>query len=78
MEEITVDARYKFCPGPLLMLIEAIKELSLKGSKGVKIRLLATDPAAVEDVKSWAEATGHKFLGYKKKGEEYEIYLEIT
>ncbi|MCP8305423.1 MAG: sulfurtransferase TusA family protein [archaeon] len=71
--DIEVDAKYSFCPGPLLKLFEAAK----KAKPGQIIKLLATDPAAPDDVKNWAESIGHEFLNVDEKGEVYEIYVKI-
>ncbi len=70
--EITVDARYRSCPGPLLSLIHAIR----KAEPGTRIKLLSTDPRSSRDVKEWASRTGHKFLGFKKVEDYFEIYIE--
>lgn len=75
MEEkaVVVDARYKFCPGPLIEVSKAVKN----AKPGQIIKLLATDPAAPSDVKAWAERVGHKFLGASKREGFYEIELEV-
>ena len=71
--EVTVDSRYKSCPGPLLSLIHSIR----KAEPGTRIRLLSTDSKSPEDVREWASRTGHKFLGFKKVEDYFEIYIEV-
>ena len=58
MSARTVDARGLFCPLPILELAKAIRSLE----PGQELLLLATDPAAREDLTAWCEATGHALL----------------
>lgn len=71
--DLVVDARFKFCPGPLLALVEAIS----KAKTGQIIKLLATDPAAPSDIKEWASNVGHNILKIEKNGDVYEIFVEV-
>ncbi|MEM1673478.1 MAG: sulfurtransferase TusA family protein [Candidatus Bathyarchaeia archaeon] len=71
--DLVVDARYKSCPGPLLALAEAVA----KSSPGQIIMLLATDPAAPQDIKEWASSVGHRVLKVEKINEVYQIYVEV-
>lgn len=73
MDVLVVDARYQSCPGPLLKLIEAIRE----AKTGSIVKVLATDPAAPEDIRIWSESVGYKFMNYKIVNDVYEIYIEI-
>ena len=72
--DITVDAKFKSCPGPLIALAEAVG----KAQPGQVVKLLATDPAAPSDVKEWALSVGHKLLATEKSGDIYEIYVEVS
>ena len=74
MSVLVVDARYQSCPGPLLKLIEAIRG----AERGLIVKVLATDPAAPEDIRNWAESVGYKFIDYKIINDTYEIYVEIS
>ncbi|MEO0251288.1 MAG: sulfurtransferase TusA family protein [candidate division WOR-3 bacterium] len=71
--DLVVDARYKSCPGPLLALAEAVA----KSSPGQVIMLMATDPAAPQDVREWASSVGHRVLKVEKVDEVYHIYVEV-
>jgi tRNA 2-thiouridine synthesizing protein A len=73
MDVLVVDARYQSCPGPLLKLIEAVKD----AKEGSIVKILATDPAAPEDIRNWAESVGYKFMDYKVINDTYEIYVEV-
>ncbi len=71
--DVIVDARYKSCPGPLIMLFEAVK----CAKAGAVIKLLATDLNAVPDAKEWAEAVGHEFLRVDVESDVYEICVKV-
>ncbi len=71
--DITVDAKFKSCPGPLIALNQAVS--GAKPSQVVK--LLATDPAAPSDVKEWASSVGHRVLGVEQVEDVYEIFIEV-
>jgi tRNA 2-thiouridine synthesizing protein A len=51
----TVDARGQSCPGPLVALHKALRDVRA----GDLLELLATDPGSKSDVPSWAELTGN-------------------
>jgi TusA-related sulfurtransferase len=72
--DITVDARFKSCPGPLIALAEAVS----KAEPGQIVKLLATDPAAPSDVKEWARSVGHALLATEKAGDVHEIYVRVS
>jgi len=71
--EKIVDARYKSCPGPITTLLKEVR----KSAPGTRIKLLATDPKAPQDVKEWATRTGHKFIGFKRVEDYFEILIEV-
>ncbi|MEU5839849.1 aminotransferase class V-fold PLP-dependent enzyme [Streptomyces diacarni] len=58
-EEVTVDARGKLCPLPVIELAKAIGEVPAGGV----VRVLADDEAARLDIPAWCEMTGHTFEG---------------
>lgn len=72
--DITVDARFKSCPGPLISLSDAVS----KARPAQVVKLLATDPAAPSDVKEWSASVGHTLLDVQKVGDVYEIYVEVA
>lgn len=72
--DITVDARYKSCPGPLLELAKAV----WNSKPGQVILLLATDPGAPRDIETWAHHVKHKLLGIEREGEVFKIYVEVS
>lgn len=72
--DITVDAKFKTCPGPLIALADAVS----RAHPGQVVKLLATDPAAPSDVKEWASSVGHALRATEKSGDVYEIYVEVS
>lgn len=63
--ERIVDARGLLCPLPLLRLDRA-----LRGEpSGTSAVLLATDPAAEGDVRTWCSAAGHDLVGVTREGD---------
>lgn len=56
-----VDARGLLCPLPVLRLRKALMPLAI----GQRLRLLATDPAAIIDVPHFCAETGHTFIGMR-------------
>ncbi len=72
--DITVDATYQSCPGPLIALADAVS----RARPGQVVRLVATDPAAPSDVREWSAGTGHRFLEVTRNGNVYEIFIEVS
>lgn len=56
--ELIVDATGRACPIPIIELAKAI----LRVEAGRLVALLATDPAAKQDVPAWCAATGHELV----------------
>lgn len=62
-EEILVDARGLLCPLPVLRLAK-----SFRGKPaGTVALLLATDPAAIEDVEVFCRERGHELLAREQE-----------
>ncbi len=61
--DLEVDARGLLCPLPILRLARAFR----RAPGGTVARLLATDPAAVEDVKTFCREGGHDLLSVEQK-----------
>lgn len=61
----SVDARGQSCPGPLVTLARALRDVPA----GEVVELLATDPGSWSDVPAWARLTGNELLG-RERGED--------
>lgn len=68
----SVDARGLFCPYPLLRAKKGLKELT----PGQVLLLISTDPATLEDVKSFVAQTGHQLLHMQQGENVYHFWIQ--
>lgn len=64
---LTVDARGKACPLPIVELAKALRQ----AGEGAVVELWATDPAVDPDVRAFCASTGHTLLSLSRDGEHY-------
>jgi tRNA 2-thiouridine synthesizing protein A len=69
--ELMIDARGLYCPIPVLRLARAFRGQPA----GVAARLLATDPAAVEDVELFCRERGHELLESLREGDVFSFLV---
>ena len=67
----TLDARGLFCPSPVQQTNVELSKMQV----GQILTVLADDPAAEEDISSWARRLGHEIVKMEKNGSE--IHFEI-
>ena len=67
----TLDARGLFCPSPVQQTNVELSKMQV----GEILTILADDPAAEDDISSWARRLGHEVIKMEKKGNE--IHFEI-
>ncbi len=65
-----VDARGLFCPEPVMLLHNKIRDLAA----GQKLRMVATDPSTTRDIPKFCLYLGHELLDQQRRGGKY-IYL---
>jgi tRNA 2-thiouridine synthesizing protein A len=65
--EVLVDARGLYCPIPVLRLAKAFRG----APAGVVARLLATDPASVEDVNVFCRERGYELIESRQEGDVF-------
>jgi TusA-related sulfurtransferase len=70
MDDNTLDARGLLCPLPVLRANKSLRALAV----GDELKVVATDPSAPEDFKSFCEAAGHVLL---ESREEDGVFLII-
>nr|WP_298224134.1 sulfurtransferase TusA family protein [Acidocella sp.] len=58
MAECLIDAQYQKSPIPVLRAARAMRAMAA----GEKLRLLATDPAAVADIREFCKTSGHALI----------------
>ena len=69
--EKKLDVRGLYCPSPVM---QTVVELA-KMQTGQILVVLADDPAAEDDIASWARRLGHEIVKLEKNGNE--IHFEI-
>jgi len=70
-EEVVVDARGSFCPGPLMETIKTIRKVP----SGTKIIVLSSDEGSTKDIPKWAEKAGHKVENIVKEENYWKIII---
>jgi tRNA 2-thiouridine synthesizing protein A len=58
MGEMLIDAQFQKSPLPVLRAARVLRGMAA----GEKLRVLATDPAAVTDVRDFCRTTGHALI----------------
>jgi tRNA 2-thiouridine synthesizing protein A len=66
-----LDCCGTLCPMPIIRLREAIDGIEI----GAVIRVLATDPASVNDMPAFARNTGHELLSSGSKDGVFEYFF---
>ena len=67
----TLDARGLFCPSPVMQTNVELSKMQV----GEILTVLADDPAAEDDISSWATRLGHEIVKMEKNGND--IHFEI-
>jgi tRNA 2-thiouridine synthesizing protein A len=67
-----LDVRGLACPMPVVKAKKTLVGLS----PGQILRVVATDPGSVSDMKAFAEATGHELLSSETSGKEFIFFLK--
>lgn len=68
-----IDARGSYCPGPLMELVRAVKELEV----GSVIDLLSSDEGSVTDIPKWVEKAGHEMIEVKEEGDFRHFVVKV-
>ena len=69
-----LDVRGLRCPMPVLKARQALKALA----SGEQLHIMATDPASVDDLRIFAQQTGHKLLQSEQRDEAFHFWIEKT
>ncbi|MFC4767201.1 sulfurtransferase TusA family protein [Effusibacillus consociatus] len=67
----SIDCKGLSCPMPIVRTKKAVEEIN----PGQVLEVIATDPGSVADVKSWAERTGHQFIGTVNEEGVFKHYI---
>jgi tRNA 2-thiouridine synthesizing protein A len=71
MTETVLDTRGLSCPLPVLRARKAMQKLV----PGALIRVLATDPGTVKDIKAFCRASGHELVESQAQDGEFHFLL---
>jgi len=63
-----------FCPVPVFRTREEIDKMAV----GEVLAVLADDPAAEEDIRSWAKRTGQEILELRRESDHIRILVRKT
>jgi tRNA 2-thiouridine synthesizing protein A len=72
MAERMLDTRGLSCPLPVLKARKMLTGMA----GGERLRLLASDPKAVQDIAALCEATGHRLLESRTEGPDFVFLVE--
>jgi len=68
----TLDARGLFCPSPVMQTNVELSKMQV----GEILTVLADDPAAEDDISSWARRLGHEVVKMEKNGNEIRFEIK--
>ncbi len=68
---VEVDARGLYCPEPVMLLHNKIRDLRA----GQALRIVATDPSTARDIPKFCLYLGHELLEQKQRNGEYDYLI---
>ena len=68
----TLDVKGMLCPIPVLKAKQAISQVPLGGV----LEVIATDPAAKQDIPAWVRRTGHYLVSTREENETFTFYVK--
>lgn len=68
---VTLDACGLFCPEPVMMLHNKIRDMG----QGDILKLVATDPSTTRDVPRFCQFLGHELLKDELREDHYYYYI---
>jgi tRNA 2-thiouridine synthesizing protein A len=71
MDETLLDVKGMSCPLPVLRANRALRTLQ----PGSRVRVLATDRAAVADFQAYCRETGHALLAWSEEGGVFSFVI---
>ena len=65
--KIVLDTTGLFCPEPVMMLHNAVRDIS----SGEVVKVVATDPSTTRDIPKFCNFLGHELVAASEEGREY-------
>ena len=69
-----IDCTGLFCPIPIVMTRQAIRDMST----GDVLEMLSDDPASDADMRTWAHQSGHDLVEMTQRGTVYRFLVRKT
>ena len=70
---VLLDCRRLLCPLPVIRVQDRVAELP----PGASLKVICTDPGALQDIPAWCRINGHSVLEARSKGGEYFVALRV-
>lgn len=67
-----LDACGLFCPEPVMLLHNAVRDVNV----GDVIEVVATDPSTKRDIPNFCDFLGHRLLASKEENQKFLFYIE--
>lgn len=68
-----LDATGLYCPEPVMMLHNAVRELNA----GDILKVIATDPSTQRDIPKFCQFLGHELLQHEHIGDQYLYFIKV-
>jgi tRNA 2-thiouridine synthesizing protein A len=66
-----LDARGLYCPEPVMMLHNAVRDMAV----GELLEVLATDPSTQRDIPKFCHFLGHELLAEEQDGDQFRYLI---
>jgi tRNA 2-thiouridine synthesizing protein A len=73
MSEYELDAKNILCPMPVIRTQDKVNTLQ----HGDKLKVICTDPGALNDIPAWCRINGHKVLKATQTDDEVILLIEV-
>lgn len=70
--DVTLDARGLICPMPVLKAKKSLRDVPTGGV----LKVMATDPGSIADMKSFCEMTGNKLISSTQEDDVFIYFIE--
>ena len=67
-----VDALGLKCPEPVMLLHNAVRDVAADEI----VRLVATDPSTLRDIKNFCEFLGHKLIDVEEQNNQFTFFVQ--
>jgi TusA-related sulfurtransferase len=72
--DAVLDTVGLYCPVPIIKTAEKVRRLP----PGSILEVLSDDRVILVDMPAWCRSTGHEYLGSRRRGEEYRLFVRTA